>query len=64
MNQGIVKFFKEDKGYGFIMDNETKKEYFVHVTNCSHKLQRDDQVTFDVEMGKKGEIAVNVTLIQ
>lgn len=63
MNKGTVKFFKEDKGYGFISDDTTKKEYFVHVTNCSHKLERGDQVSFDVEMGKKGEIAVNVTLL-
>ena len=60
MNKGTVKFFNETKGYGFIKDDESGKEYFVHVTGLVDKVQDNDEVSFDLEEGKKGTNAVNV----
>lgn len=60
MSTGTVKFFNETKGFGFIKDEETSQEFFVHVTGLAEKVTENDQVTFDVEEGKKGLMAVNV----
>ncbi|MDD3458862.1 MAG: cold shock domain-containing protein [Weeksellaceae bacterium] len=60
MHKGTVKFFNESKGYGFIKDDESGKEYFVHVSGLKESIKQDDQVTFDLEEGKKGINAVNV----
>ena len=62
MNQGKVKFFNESKGYGFIKDTETEKEYFVHVSGLIDEIKDDDDVTFEVTEGRKGLNAVNVKL--
>lgn len=60
MNTGKVKFFNEDKGFGFIKDDATNQDFFVHVTGLSEKVTENDAVTFEVEEGKKGLMAVNV----
>lgn len=60
MNKGIVKFFNETKGFGFIKEEETDKEYFVHVSGLINKINENDVVTFDLQEGKKGLNAVNV----
>lgn len=62
MNKGIVKFFNETKGFGFIKEEETNKEYFVHVSGLINKISENDNVTFDLQEGKKGLNAVNVKL--
>jgi cold shock protein len=62
MNQGIVKFFNESKGYGFIKDTSNNKEYFVHVSGLKDEVREADKVTFDLQEGKKGLNAVNVRL--
>ncbi len=62
MNQGKVKFFNESKGYGFIKDNETDKEYFVHVSGLIDEIKEDDDVVYDLTEGRKGLNAVNVKL--
>lgn len=62
MNQGKVKFFNESKGYGFVVDNESGKEYFVHVSGLVDKVKEDDDVSFDLAEGKKGLNAVDVRL--
>lgn len=62
MSTGTVKFFNETKGFGFIKDDESGKEYFVHVTGLSDKIRENDTVTFDIQEGKKGLNAVNVKL--
>ncbi|MCF8378240.1 MAG: cold shock domain-containing protein [Bacteroidales bacterium] len=62
MKNGTVKFFNESKGYGFIIDNETKKEYFVHISGLIDKVQENDEVTFELKEGKKGLNAVEVKL--
>ena len=62
MNKGIVKFFNETKGYGFIKDQESDKEYFVHESGLIDKINENDEVTFELQEGKKGLNAVNVKL--
>ncbi len=62
MNKGIVKFFNETKGFGFIKEEGTDKEFFVHVSGLINKIKDNDEVTFDLEDGKKGINAVNVKL--
>jgi cold shock protein len=62
MNNGTVKFFNKAKGFGFIKDNESNKEYFVHVSGLVDEINEDDQVTFDLQEGRKGLNAVNVKL--
>ena len=62
MNTGTVKFFNETKGFGFIKEDESGKEYFVHVTGLVDKIKENDNVTFEIKEGKKGLNAVNVKL--
>ncbi|HUW04931.1 MAG TPA: cold shock domain-containing protein [Williamwhitmania sp.] len=62
MKNGKVKFFNESKGFGFIKDNETEKEYFVHATGLIDRIKEGDDVTFELQEGKKGLNAVNVKL--
>jgi CspA family cold shock protein len=62
MSNGTVKFFNEAKGFGFIKEENSDKEYFVHSTGLIDRINENDEVTFDVEMGKKGLNAVNVKL--
>jgi CspA family cold shock protein len=62
MNTGTVKFFNNSKGFGFIKDDASDKEYFVHVSGLKDQVKENDKVTFDLQEGKKGLNAVNVKL--
>lgn len=62
MNKGTVKFYNETKGFGFIKDAESAKEYFVHSSGLKDDIKENDEVTFDLEMGRKDLNAVNVKL--
>jgi CspA family cold shock protein len=62
MSNGPVKFFNDSKGFGFIKEENSTKEYFVHSSGLIDNIKEDDQVTFELEMGKKGLNAVNVKL--
>jgi CspA family cold shock protein len=66
MANGIVKWFNEDKGYGFI-EQEDGPDVFVHhsgITAAGFKtLKEGDRVRFDIEQGEKGPKAVNVTVV-
>lgn len=62
MSKGTVKFYNELKGFGFIKDTESSKEYFVHSSGLKDNIGENDEVTFDLEEGKKGLNAVNVKL--
>ena len=63
MNNGTVKFFNETKGFGFIKDQSSGKEYFVHVSGLVDEIRENDEVTFELKEGKKGLNAVNVKLV-
>ena len=63
MKTGTVKFFIEDKGFGFIVDDETNQEIFVHVSGTVDAIEKNDKVSYDVMEGKKGLNAVDVRKI-
>ncbi len=60
MKTGIVKFFDNEKGYGFIVDNERQESFFVHVDSLEAPIADGDHVTFEAGKGPKGPIAVSV----
>jgi CspA family cold shock protein len=62
-NQGTVKFFNSEKGFGFIKHAESDKETFVHVSGLINEIKEGDKVEFDLQNGKKGMNAVNVTVV-
>jgi Cold shock proteins len=59
---GVVAFFNEDKGFGFINDSANRERIFVHVNQLSARIKENDKVSFEVQMGPKGASAVNVRL--
>ena len=59
-NTGVVKFFAEAKGFGFIIDDVDKKERFFHFSNALDRVNKDDKVSYELVEGKKGENAVKV----
>lgn len=63
MKQGTVKFFNESKGFGFITDESSKEDYFVHISGLIDKIAEGDAVEFELKEGKKGLNAVNVKVI-
>lgn len=63
MKKGTVKFYNNAKGFGFIKDDESNEEYFVHSTGLEEKIRENDEVSFDLQEGKKGLNAVKVKLI-
>ena len=62
MQKGTVKFCNESKGFGFIVDSDSKNEYFVHVSGLNDQVRENDEVTFELQDGRKGLNAVNVKL--
>lgn len=61
MQSGTVKFFNETKGFGFITTDGSSQDIFVHVSGLVDEIRENDQVNFQVEQGRKGPNAVNVT---
>ena len=64
MKKGKVKFFNETKGFGFIKEDESGEEHFVHISGVNgDTLKQDDEVEFELAEGRKGLNAVNVTIV-
>lgn len=67
MAKGIVKWFNDAKGFGFIEQENGGKDLFVHHTSINatgfKSLKEGDHVTFDIEEGQKGPAAKNVTVV-
>ena len=64
IRKGIVTFFNDSKGYGFIKDIETQESVFVHINSLTEAIKENNKVTFEVEMGPKGANATNVKLVK
>ena len=64
MRTGTVKFINESKGYGFITDEETGKDIFVHASGINaEELREGDRVSYEEEEGRKGKVAAKVAVI-
>ena len=63
LRTGIVTMFNSSKGYGFIRDTSTGDSVFVHINSLKEPLSEQMRVTYMVEKGLKGPVAVNVTVI-
>ena len=63
MNKGTVKFFNESKGFGFITEDGSNKEHFVHISGLIDEIREGDAVEFDLQEGRKGLNAVNVKVV-
>ena len=63
MSKGTVKFFNDAKGFGFITEEDSNKEHFVHISGLIDEIREGDEVEFDLTEGKKGLNAVNVKVI-
>ncbi|MBB6108246.1 cold-shock protein [Mucilaginibacter lappiensis] len=62
VRNGVVSFFNEAKGYGFIRDLQTEESIFVHINALTGPLKENNLVTFETEQGLKGLSAINVKL--
>ena len=63
MKNGTVKFFNASKGFGFITEDDSNTEYFVHVTGIIDEINEGDTVEFELKEGRKGMNAVNVKIV-
>lgn len=59
-HQGTVKFFNSEKRFGFIKDDNTGKDVFVHASGLSEPIAEGDTVEYEIQNGQKGLSAVNV----
>ena len=65
ISKGVVSFFNDSKGFGFIRDSETKESIFVHINNVlEDEIKENNMVSFEIEMGPKGPTAMQVKLIK
>ena len=62
-HKGKVTFFNNDKGFGFIKDLQSQQSLFVHANNLTAPIKENDKVSFEIEMGQRGPMAVNVKII-
>ncbi|WP_044397825.1 cold-shock protein [Lacinutrix sp. Hel_I_90] len=63
MSKGTVKFFNDAKGFGFITEEGSNEEHFVHISGLIDEIREGDDVEFDLQEGKKGLNAVNVKVL-
>jgi len=63
MSKGTVKFFNDAKGFGFITEEGSNQEHFVHISGLIDEIREGDEVEFDLQEGRKGLNAVNVKVI-
>ncbi|MFY0687464.1 MAG: cold-shock protein [Cyclobacteriaceae bacterium] len=63
MQEGTVKFFNNEKGFGFITPSDSREDIFVHSSGLIDDIRENDQVRYETQQGKKGLNAVNVEVI-
>ncbi len=64
MKEGVVKFYNNSKGFGFIKPSDSSEDIFVHQSGLIDEIRENDKVQFEVERGKKGLNAVKVQVVQ
>ena len=64
MKEGVVKFFNNTKGFGFIKPADSREDVFVHESGLIDDIRENDKVKFDLEQGRKGLNAVRVEIIE
>ncbi len=64
VRSGVVTFFNDSKGYGFIRDLKSQESIFVHANSLMHPIKQNDKVTFETQSGRKGPEAVDVKLVK
>lgn len=64
MKEGTVKFYNDEKRYGFITPSDNSADIFVHESGLIDEIRQNDKVKFEVQQGKKGLNAVNVEVIR
>lgn len=60
IRNGVVTFFNDTKGFGFIRDLQTQESIFVHVNQLQDRIKEHDKVSFELQKGPKGPVAHNV----
>ncbi|HLV14956.1 MAG TPA: cold shock domain-containing protein [Xanthomarina sp.] len=63
MSKGTVKFFNDAKGFGFIIEEGSNQEHFVHISGLIDEVRENDDVEFELTEGKKGLNAINVRVL-
>ena len=63
MKKGTVKFFNDAKGFGFIVEEGSNEEHFVHISGLIDEVREGDEAEFDLVDGKKGLNAVDVKVL-
>jgi cold shock CspA family protein len=64
IRKGVVSFFNESKGFGFIRDMETRQSVFVHANNLLEVVKENNIVSFEIGKGPKGPTALKVKLFK
>jgi cold shock CspA family protein len=64
VREGTVSYFNQSKGFGFIIDKQSKESIFVHVNNTLEEIKEGNIVKFEVERGQKGLVAVQVKVVR
>lgn len=60
VRNGVVTFFNESKGFGFIKDTQSQESVFIHINQMTERIKENDKVTFETENGPRGLNAINV----
>jgi len=64
MSKGTVKFFNDAKGFGFITEEGSNNEHFVHISGLVDEIREGDEVEFELTQGRKGLNAIDVRVIE
>lgn len=60
IRKGVVSFFNDAKGYGFVKDLETKENFFFHINDAVEEIGNGNLVTFEIGTGQKGPVAISI----